>query len=297
MKKTVLLGLAALLLTACGPIRPDEGTESSPAPLPSASSASSAGTGQQRAAQLAAAWPGSAAEQVWRSGYHPLDPRQQWLPANAFHDEGDRLGYLGGQLDLTAALPPAPAGTEVFWRDGGRLALPLLPPEQVFRQLVDGRSCHDQGCRRLQVTEVRAGTRPVATSRGRATVPVWEFTVAGYTEPFAYPAVAPQQPSPPGGPVPDELRARSVGLGSVSPDGLTVTGSPPQGGCDRVTGAEAYETDRVVVLIGHLLPPTAEACAAVLRFSPVTVRLARPLGDRVVLDLGTGLPQLPPEQQ
>jgi hypothetical protein len=90
----------------------------------------------------------------------------------------------------------------------------------------------------------------------------------------------------------EDLGPQSVSPGSVSADGLTVTGVLAHGACDRVRGTEAYETDRVVVLIGQVVH-TAGVCRANLVFDHVTVELSRPLGDRAVLDLRTGQPQLP----
>lgn len=66
------------------------------------------------------------------------------------------------------------------------------------------------------------------------------------------------------------------------------------GACDTVHGARAYETDHVVVVDVKLEDiNSGEPCPAILRSAMTTITLARPLGDRLVLDSGTGAPVLP----
>ncbi|MFF3669583.1 hypothetical protein [Microtetraspora malaysiensis] len=63
--------------------------------------------------------------------------------------------------------------------------------------------------------------------------------------------------------------------------------------CDTIHGARAYETDRLVVVdVDERRSDSAEACPAILKTDTITITLARPLGDRLVLDSGTGLPVL-----
>jgi hypothetical protein len=76
-----------------------------------------------------------------------------------------------------------------------------------------------------------------------------------------------------------------------SADGRTLTvglgGSP----CDTAWGGLAAEVDGVVVVGGWMHDPNAaQPCAAVLVLRLAAVRLAAPLGDRVVLDAATGWP-------
>ncbi len=195
-------------------------------------------------------------------------------------------------------LPVSGPTGEVVWQGGGgRLTLPLVTAAQVFRGLTENKpSCSGHCDTRLSVTAVRPGTRTVATSRGQATIPVWEFTVAGYAEPFAYAAVAPQQtprPVPPATPYPQIPGATGAGWTGVSADGLTLTAVVGHGDCDELLPGEVYETDDAVVLIGHtrskVRPGTA--CDLALRSSPATFRLSRPLAGRVVLDLFSGAPE------
>ncbi|MFI5527924.1 hypothetical protein ACIA8O_05140 [Kitasatospora sp. NPDC051853] len=277
MRRTTTLALAALLLTGCGTTAGGGGT-------------ATIGTGaaRERAAQIAREWPGSEAERAWSSGYFPLNERTEWLPSNI--RESDRRAYADGLIEPRIPLPAADPTAEVVWPYGQRLTLPMLSPQQVLDRLRTGRpSCGPTGCEPpMELTGVARGSRTVATSRGQATVPVWEFTMAGYEEPFTLPAIAPQQQ-----PATEPVRAwagQSVTYRSVSADGLTVTGQVGRGSCDQALGTEAYETDQVVVLMAEL-KKSQEMCTAVLVSEPVSVRLTRPLDARLVLNLATGTPR------
>ncbi|MGW2399939.1 hypothetical protein ACWCYY_25595 [Kitasatospora sp. NPDC001664] len=284
MRRITTLALAALLTAGCAAT--DAGHDIDRTPVPTTS-----GTALERAAQVAREWPGSEAERAWSDGYYPLDPRQEWLPPDAF-THGGKTAYLSGLIEPVTALPTAEATAEVVWVHGRRQALPMISPWQVLDGLAKGKPPCGADCEPpLKLTGVARGSRTVATSRGQATVPVWEFTIAGYQDPFVYPAVAPQQP-PVGRPV-QRWADRSVTYESVSADGLTVTGRVGRGSCERVTGTEAYETDRLVVLIAEVrrTQPQQQPCTLVLVTDRVTVKLTRPLDARLVLDLATGAPQ------
>ncbi|MFI9101841.1 hypothetical protein ACIGXA_15105 [Streptomyces fildesensis] len=259
------------------------------------------GAAARRAAEVAKAWTGSAAERAWRMGYRPLD-QAEWLPPDAFHSGVDKAAFASGHLDLATQLPVSgPDGPEatVAWPDGSTLRRPLLTARHVFDGLVRNKSvCDGADCNgRLRVTGVKAATRTLATSRGRATIPVWEFTIEGYAQPFAYPAVAPDQP--PQGPQSDRPAPDINGVSSaggwsgLSTDGLVLNVGVSHGSCVKTLPGQVYETKDVVVLIGRVgqLPKDA-LCDAALRVTPVQFRLSRPLGTRTVLDAVTGEPMV-----
>ncbi|KDN86253.1 hypothetical protein [Kitasatospora cheerisanensis] len=163
------------------------------------------GDAARKAAEVAAGWPGSVAQQAWEHGYFPIVDTTEWLPPDAFHSGEDKAAYLSGHLDLKATLPvPVSDTSEVRFADGSRLVLPQRSAKSVFEELtLPDRPCSGHCEARLTVTEVRPGTTTVATSRGRADIAVWEFTVAGYDRPFRYPAVRsqdPYRPAPGAGP-------------------------------------------------------------------------------------------------
>ncbi|MFJ1790373.1 hypothetical protein [Kitasatospora griseola] len=250
------------------------------------------GEAARRAAEVTAAWPGSAAEQAWEHGYFPLQDTTEWPPEGAFRDGADKAAYLAGHIDLATTLPVSVSGTtEVTFADGSRLALPQRSAKAVFDSLTERRSGCATGCdTRLTVTAVQPGTTTVATSRGQAVIPVWEFTITGYDRPFRYPAVLSQAPTR----TMPALVTGDTTLHSVSADGLVLTAGVPHGSCDTVLPGEVHETDRAVVLIGRITPvKSGLPCNAALLVTPVEFRLSRPLGTRAVLGLADGRPQTP----
>ncbi|MFD7729031.1 hypothetical protein ACFV6F_01400 [Kitasatospora phosalacinea] len=292
---------AALLLSGCGPVRSND-------PMPTVQPGAdrltagpevrpATGAAAARAAEVAAAWPGSDLQRTWEHGYFPLDAPTEWLPDGAFRSGGDKAAYLDGRIDLGTTLPVSVSGlTEVRFADGSALALPQRSAQEVLTSLTHrSDSCAADCDTRLTVTAVRPGTATVTTSRGRATIATWEFTLDGYAGPFRYPAVLPQQPPPPAT-APDRPDGGiSTSLLAVSPDGLVLTAAVPYG-CGTAAPGTVYETDLAVVLIGRATPRSLgpdEACDAVLHTARVEFRLSRPLGARTVLGLADGRPQLP----
>ncbi|MEV8093907.1 hypothetical protein [Kitasatospora sp. NPDC085879] len=287
MRRGVVGALLALVLTGCASTVVPAGPGGGPT--------GGGDAAQRRAAEVSAAWPGSAQEKVWRSGYFPVDVPAEWLPKEAFHSGEDKDAYQSGRLVLAGGLPQTFSGlTQVRWADGSQLTLPLRSADAVFRSLTEGRpGCNGRCEHPLKVTGAEPGTREVSTSRGRAEIPVWRFRVAGYTDPFTYPAVEGQQP--PSAPAKEVPGARGAAFLSVSADGRTLTATVAHGSCERVERTEAYETEAAVVLY-VLVRSTAKpgtACSLAMHLSPEQFRLARPLDNRVVLDLATGVPQLP----
>jgi hypothetical protein len=304
--RTALPALALVALTAgCG---------SRQMPTAGPAQPSGADAAQQRAAELARYWTGSDLERDWRSGYYPLGAPTEWDLPTAFRSETDRQALLTGHLDLRVPLPDSPGTGQVRWPDGSSVAQPLVSAAQALQRLTGpdapcpanqhcpapgptgyrtGERCPTHDCAGwLAVSSVTAGTRQVDTSRGRATIPVWEFTVDGYPTPFALAAVAgPMLSSPP----PAEPLLPGLGFvdswSALSADGLTLTARRAAGGCEDLAGAEVYETDQVVVLIAQASArPGGAPCTADAHAAPVTFRLSRPLGSRVVLDDATGAP-------
>jgi hypothetical protein len=146
----------------------------------------------------------------------------------------------------------------------------------------------------LVVTGARLGRTELATSRGPATVPAWLFTLRGYDTPLKRVALAPSKaPGPPIGPAAkapgDELRPLEQVVRTAR-DGRSVTLLAGHGECDDGPAVAVLETAGSVVLSGSIRNPGEGDCPAVLKFTKVTVTLARPLGDRVLLDAFTGRP-------
>ncbi|MFJ5882111.1 hypothetical protein [Kitasatospora cineracea] len=297
MRGRVAAATAAVALLLAGGCAGGPGPQSTavgPAPVTAGPEVRAAtGDAARRAAEVTAAWPGSAARQAWEHGYFPVEDTTEWRPAGAFRSGPDEAAYLSGHLDLGTTLPVSVSGTaEVRFADGSRLIVPQRSAKEVFAWLT-GRSgvCATRCDGRLTVTAVRPGTTTVATSRGPAAIPVWEFTLSGYDRPFRYPAVRSQAPA--AGPTADAFNGSATVLDSVSADGLVVTAAVPHRSCDTVRPGEVHETDLAVVLIGRVDRAPARACDGAPRSTPVEFRLSRPLGARTVLGLADGRPQFP----
>jgi hypothetical protein len=143
----------------------------------------------------------------------------------------------------------------------------------------------------------------IPTNRGTAVVPAWAFTIQGLGTQVIQAAL------PPGSYVTENsvrMPAENLGpLGKafvgaaqaavVSADGRTLEMWLANNPCSppATWGGLVAEVGDVVVVGGwihdpHPLPATA--CVAGGRGQDVTVRLAAPLGDRVILDAATGSP-------
>ncbi|MFD5632398.1 hypothetical protein [Streptomyces sp. NPDC127072] len=244
-----------------------------------------------RARAVADAWDGSKAAEVWRQGYHPLGESVQ-LPGGAFRDGDDKRAYLTENLVLRGELP-AGGGSEtgqVTWDSGGSLELPLMDAREAYDTLAGGGNDGP----RLTVTGAKPGRMKLATSRGTATVPAWLFTIDGYDTPLRRVAITPSKlPQPPIKPSPAvsdaELRPLDR-LAEVADGGRSVTVYAHHGSCDDGPVVGALETDGSVVLSASVAGTKDGPCTSDLRAKQVTVKLDRPVGDRILLDAFTGRP-------
>ncbi|MFF5984235.1 hypothetical protein ACFY78_35875 [Streptomyces olindensis] len=245
-----------------------------------------------RAQQVAEAWDGSRAAARWRAGFHPVAPLVDLPGTGLLRDDADRQAYEIGNFDLRGKLPAAPGGNgRVTWPGGASLTMPLMDAEQAYRTLDRA----DSPGPRLTVTGARRGEMTVATSRGPATVPAWLFTLEGYDSPLARAAVRPSRPpAPPIGPlgndVPTDVLAPLGGLTGVAGNGRSVTVVAHHGSCDDGPVVDVLETKGSVVLSAAVTGVDDGPCTSELRGKSVTVKLAGPLGDRIVLDAFTGRP-------
>lgn len=246
-------------------------------------------TSKDRAREVAAAWDGSRAAEVWRAGYYPLADVVQ-LPEHAFHSDDDKSAYAAENYVLDAELPAAsPKKGKVEWESGSSLSLPLMDARKAYDSVARG---GDDGPH-LTVTAVKLGRTTLVTSRGPATVPTWLFTLDGYDTPLKRvalePSVLPGSPIEPLENATDDLMELQQ-LVAVGRDGLTVTVLAGHGACDDGADVQVRETAGSVVLSASVLGATDGDCTAQLLFQKVTVKLKRELGDRVLLDAFTGAP-------
>ncbi len=244
-----------------------------------------------RARQVADAWNGSKAAEVWHEGYYPLEAVVQ-LPENGLRSTADRSAYETGNFDLRGELPAAPrkAG-RVAWKSGYSITMQVMGAEKAYKALDRDSSPGP----RLTVTEAKLGEMTVGTSRGPATVPAWLFTLDGYDTPLKRAAVSPSKlPEPPikplGQEVPTDVLAPLGGLANVAQDSRSVTVAATHGSCDNGPAVDALETSDSVVLSASVVGSKDGNCPGAKLSEKVTVELDRPVGNRIVLDAFTGRP-------
>ncbi|MEV0220144.1 hypothetical protein [Streptomyces sp. NPDC050704] len=247
--------------------------------------------GGDRAQQVADAWEGSDAARLWREGYFPMGEAVQ-LPDGAFRNEADKRAYTTQNFELRGSLPDeALKKGQVRWRDGDSLPVSVASAQAAYEKLARGGNSGP----RLTVTGARLGDMAMFTSRGMAKVPAWHFTVKGYDTPLKRAAVAPSKlaRSPIKALPRDKASAELsplAGLVTVAKDGRTLTVRAEHGSCDDGPAVDVLEGEDNVVFSGWIRGVSDGPCTMDLRFKKVTVKLDRPLDDRMVLDAFTGRP-------
>jgi hypothetical protein len=218
-------------------------------------------------------------------------------------DVGDnnKPALMAGLVEAAIQLPDdVPPNAEIRWDDGTRQTVPTISATQALKDLrgaAEGQ-CHE--CMPLQVTAARMSTAKVQTSRGPATAPAWEFGLNGTTVLVTRIAVAARggiSVEPPAWDANDPpwgLRIDSA-TGTIGGLQLTVSFIGAPDGADKPCGAdytaEAVESDlAVVIIVTARSNPIPGACTAVGAVRTATATLARPLGDRAVLEVVEGRP-------
>ncbi|MET9902406.1 hypothetical protein [Streptomyces sp. NPDC006446] len=244
----------------------------------------------ERARRVSEAWDGSEAAKAWREGYFPLDDAVQ-LPEGAFHNNADKLAYQTRNFELRGKLPDSSAKQgKIRWRAGESLTVSIDSAQTSYEALAQGEDTRTA----LVITGARLGGTTLLTSRGPATVPAWHFTLKGYDTPLIRVAVA-GPAKPPRSPIrsltlpSDELWPLG-GLVSVSKDGRRVTVRAHHGACDDGPMVDVRETAGSVVLSGWIRGHSDGPCTSNLLAKKVTVKLDRPVGERLLLDAYAGTP-------
>ncbi|MFJ7148942.1 hypothetical protein ACIQVT_12180 [Streptomyces sp. NPDC100445] len=142
---------------------------------------------EERARQVADAWHASAAAAAWKQGYYPMADLVQ-KPASGWHSKADEHAYETKNFTLRGHLPNTAATRgKVDCGSGKTLTRPLIGANQAYQSFALNRSDGP----RLTVTGATLGTTTIATSRGKATVPAWLFTLESYDVPLKRVAVTP----------------------------------------------------------------------------------------------------------
>jgi hypothetical protein len=301
MRRIVSALLAALFLSGCTTV---------PDPRPVAPPTVEEDLAE-RGQQLAAFWS-RVSDRNWTSGIVPLSELTVVPPTAS--DEMAAAAAAGLFRTGRALSENRPRPGVATFSGGATLKVPLISAFQAFNELTENSAvpsaaahCYppnpDPRC--LTVTGARLAYTTIRTSRGAASVPAWQFTVQGHTEPVMQVAVNPNA-------FPDVLPYDSVTLSQML---MRRTPPPHQPlllhGTDRPmvvdgqrlgimvyygvgdTGVRglAWESDDIVVVAGTSIPPpdgTSRPNIALVQ--AVWVQLSRPLGDRLVVEAGDGRP-------
>ncbi|SNY45745.1 hypothetical protein [Paractinoplanes atraurantiacus] len=227
----------------------------------------------------------------------PAGPLTDYAGALEERNEQYQDGIGAGLLEAVGALPGKPEQTgQVTWRSGDAIAVPLIgAPEALGRVNGEGVASACPGCAPVPVTGARLTTVPIATSRGVASVPAWEFTLADSAFRVTRVAVADSAAvryTPPAG----SSGAPAAESATLAGNALTVTFTGAEGPASETCGADytartVESPNAVVVVISAKKHRWGfDSCDAVGHARTATVELAEPLGERPVLDVEYGMP-------
>ncbi|TVY99908.1 hypothetical protein EAS64_40450 [Trebonia kvetii] len=285
---------------ATRPQAPAAAPSASVSPTPSVPAGVNVAAFDALARREATAWARSPLAKEWQTGLVVFIPDELTSgPSTGFPSLAAKEAFGNGDLVFTGPPPSsAPAGI-VTWPDGSSIKVPVLSEPAAFGKLTSSRQCPSCVTTPLSVTAVRPTTLAVATSRGRAQVPAWAFTIEGVSAPVIQAALPPGSYVIPGSQdTPSRnalgrLGAEFVGAFApiISADGRALTLRLPGGFCDTTWGALDDEVGGAVVVGGWMHNPHPHGgCLAVLVMRTATVALSVPLAGRVIIDAATGQP-------
>ncbi|MFD0598719.1 hypothetical protein ACFQZ4_45830 [Catellatospora coxensis] len=218
------------------------------------------------------------------------------IRVQGFTTDNAKIALMQGKLALETTLPAGPSTVEVNLTDG-TFTLPAISAEQAYDVIVaagDPGAVSDVSPAPLRITKIALGTAEFRTDRGRLTLPAWLFTAAESTQPLAVPMLAEAAFWRPG-----EPNLGEPGAASIAADGMTLTvqlmktPDPCPGMPTEQFEAEVAESTTAVAIGLRLVESSPAATPGrrqggclddlVYRTQPYTVRLARPLGNRVLV--------------
>jgi hypothetical protein len=185
-----------------------------------------------------------------------------------------------------------PANTTSSWADGTVATYGAISASDAYAAMsivpVSMKGAQCDAAIPLAATGGRLGTFGFNTDRGTAQMSAWLFAFPGALGEIAYPAIAESA---------FWSKVKTMGFFgggmTVSADGLVLNfwfyGAPSGSGpCDASYTAAVAESTSAVAIAIQITPAQAQsgdvACPAIAQSRSVTVRLARPLGGRVVID-------------
>jgi hypothetical protein len=217
-------------------------------------------------------------------------------------DVGDnnKQALMAGRVFTNDVLDGQAQDGEVTWPDRSVTKVPVMSAQDAIVAIGNAAqttSC--DGCTDLTAIEATLVSGEIQTTRGRATAPIWSFTIQGTDVKVTRVAIAnslivPQLPWDPS--------FSSVGLhidsalGSMTGKEVSVsfTGAPDPASkpCGEDYSAEAVESDQavVVIVVRRGRGFTLGGCPAVGARRTATATLKDALGDRAILNVDDGQP-------
>ena len=241
---------------------------------------------ERRAAEVAPLWHGKT------GGFTPVQDLTI-PPKDGFPDDQTKVAFSSGWFASRVPLEEKTDKGTLEYPDGSKAEINLLSAAAAFKAMDRG-DAECPGCVTLEVTGAQLGKAPLLTSRGVATVPVWQFTVAGLSAPVGRVAVPPDAITPL--PTPSVPPMTSGVPLAGAQDLVAVKGSEVEfrlgvGACDRDIKGLVWEDSEVVVIGGSYTPPPPDqACTMQLVLHPVKVTAGAPVGSRLIIDVLSGAP-------
>lgn len=254
---------------------------------------------QDRAAAVAQAWKEGGMSTAWGTGFVPL---QELTLEPAWTPSGDlKASYGNGWIRSTSPLPDANSQGDIRFADGSSMPVPLIGARTTYSQLPRRTGdCPMAGqpptCQWLTISAARMSTVQIDTTRGKATVPAWHFTVAGLTQPLIKVAVAPAATTRIPQVTLSEVGATNGVVSAmqlISSTGNGLAFDIGIGACDRDPRGLVREFPDLIVIGGSVLGPEAgTGCNAMMLSHRVELRTKRPVGTRPIVDALSGRPLL-----
>jgi len=207
-------------------------------------------------------------------------------PSMGFRDDADKIAYLAGAMVAPSKFPVGPTSTDGF---------PLIDAQAAFKTLEGQKTKGPPSTTQLIVTTVTLGTGEFETDRGSRRLPGWLFGFANVQNPAEVLAVAPTRIfNPPA----SRAQGPVVGSAKLDSDQRTLTvefaGAPSGSGpCTASYTMNVGASGTAVAVQVHTVThDSGVACALPAYANHLTTKLAKPLGNRVLVD-GASLTPIP----
>ena len=225
---------------------------------------------------------------------------QDWGP-NIDGNNAKMALYAGLFVAATPLPSEAPPDGTIQWQDGTTQAVPVISAQQALTDLKAAGVSPCPDCTPLQITGARLTTATFQSSRGPVQAPAWEFSLKDTDVKLDQVAVGGKFTAPPTPTPNDQAGGQQVAQPWVGPAvqsatvdasgmTLTVTVVGAQYAADKPCGAdytaEAVESDNaIVVIVYEHRNVTPAMCTDVGYSRTAQVTLAKPLGNRTLIDL------------